>query len=101
MKDPLLLDELLVNDGPPAYQADHIPTLDNDVPVATYTDWDPKDTRIIVCAIATSAYPGERYETRDRARAATELKYGRILEANYVPGRAFFRVYRQRPMKVQ
>jgi len=36
----------------------------------------------VQCRIANDVYPGERYESRDAAIAATTAKHGRILEAN-------------------
>ena len=99
--DPLGLrtavDRLLVEDGPPAYTPDLVPTADHEIPLATYQAYRKEDTRVITCAVGPSPYPGEPYDTRDQARAGTERKYGTILEANYVPGRAFFRVFRTRP----
>jgi hypothetical protein len=73
---------------------EQIPHLSQDVPVATYRDWSPKDTRVITCRIANDIYPGTRYESREEAKAAVELVHGKVLEANYVPGRAFFRVFK-------
>lgn len=95
------VDDLLVADGPPAYQPKALPTVDQDIPVATYEDWTPEQTRIVNYRIANNYYPGEYAETRDKAYAMATVKYGRILEANYVPGRAFFRVFRQRPVRTQ
>lgn len=87
-------DELLALDGPPEVAPNLTPTVDAAVPLATYPDWDPRATRVIACRIGNDIYPGPRYESRDAARAAIEAQYGRVLEANYVPGRAFFRVRR-------
>lgn len=93
--DPLTqAEELLAVDGPPEVASHPLPTVDSAVPLATYPDWDPDDTRVVVCRIGNDIYPGPRYESRDAARAAVEAQHGRILEANYVPGRAFFRVRR-------
>lgn len=89
---PTVIDELEVVDGLTETAHNFIPTLEQTTPVASYPDWDPADTRIVVCRIANDVYNGDRYESRDEAIAATTLKYGRILEANYTPGRAFFRV---------
>jgi hypothetical protein len=85
-------------DGPPAVATDLVPTVDQDVPLATYCDWRKEDTFIVRCAISNNVYPGPRFESRDDARIATERKHGRILEANYLPGQAFFRVMRPRPV---
>jgi hypothetical protein len=87
-------DELMVTDGLTEVTTDHVPRYDAEVPVANYRDWDPTATRIIACAIANDVYPGPKYPNRDAARRDIETKHGRILEANYVPGRAFFRVKR-------
>lgn len=82
-------------DGLTETSADVVPTLDSKEPAASYKDWDPAATRIIACRIANDLYlRDERFESRDEARAAIQLRHGRILEANYVPGRAFFRVFR-------
>ena len=93
---PPLEDDLEVVDGPTQVTPDHIPTADQQVPVATYVDWLPKDTQVVVCRIANDLYPGKRYESRDAALVDVRRVYGRILEANYVPGRAFFRVRKVR-----
>ena len=87
-------DDLL--DGPPDLAVDRVPTAGQSVPVATYRDWRPEDTRVIVCRVANDRYPGSRYETREAARAAVEAEHGEILEANYLWGRAYFRVRRKR-----
>ncbi len=83
---------LEVLDGPTDPALDLVPTADQDIPVATYSDWTPAGTRIVTCRIANDQYPGERFESRGEAYRAVEGQHGRILEANYVPGRAFFRV---------
>lgn len=97
--DPLNLrqpeDDLLVADGPTHTANDFVPMMDQETPVASYTDWDPANTRVLTCRIANDLYPGERYESRDEAVAAVTRKYGRIYEANYTPGRAFFRIARK------
>lgn len=86
------VDDLEVLDGPTETALDLVPTGDQTEPVATYCDWNIYNTRVVCCAIGNSLYSGDRYETRDEAYKATAAKYGRIVEANYVPGRAFFRV---------
>lgn len=95
--EPQTQEELLeLLDGPAELAPpDLVPDVHQDEPVATYPDWRRADTRVITCAINNDVFPGERYESREEARAAVELKYGRILEANYLPGRAFFRVRRK------
>lgn len=87
-----VIDELEVVDGLTEVQPSRVPTLEQDAPVADYPDWRPEDTRIVQCRIANDVYPGDRYETRDEAVKAVTAKYGRVLEANYTPGRAFLRV---------
>lgn len=81
-------------DGPAAITQDHVPSVDQAVPVATYADWRKEDTRVIACRIANDLYRDERFESREEAKATIQLRHGRILEENYVPGRAFFRVLR-------
>jgi len=73
---------------------DLVPTVDQETPVATYLDWTPEGTVIKVYAV-NSSYPGIQADSRSQAKAHCELVFGRILEANYVPGRAFFRVARK------
>lgn len=85
-------DELQVTDGVTEVQPDLVPSGDQDIPVATYADWDPAQTVVITCRIGNDVYPGRRFETRDQARTQILAERGRIFEANYVPGRAFFRV---------
>jgi hypothetical protein len=80
-------------DGPPEFAPpDSVPHVAQEVPVASYRDWRKEDTRIVTCRIGNDLYPGQRYESREEAKVATEMVHGRILEANYLPGRAFFRV---------
>ncbi len=82
-------------DGPAELAHDRVPTVDAPVPVATYRDWDPAETRVICCRIANDLYPkDERFESRSEALATMQLRHGAVLEVNYVPGRAFFRVRR-------
>lgn len=90
--DPQVLEDLEVLDGLTEVKPDRIPTVDQEVPVASYADYDKSETRVVTCRIGNDVYSGERFESRDEARIATEAKHGRILEANYTPGRAFFRV---------
>ena len=73
-------------------QVDLIPEVTQDEPVATYKDWRDNETRIVTYAIGSDFYKGIYAETRQKAKAHCELTYGKIYEANYVPGRAFFRV---------
>ena len=87
-------------DGPSQLVHDHIPTVDQEVPVASYADWRREDTRVIAVSIANSLYrKDERFESREEAKAAIQLRHGKILEEQYVPGRAFFRVFRVRPVR--
>lgn len=85
-----------VLDGPAELAPDLVPGIDQEVPVATYCDWRREETFVVTCAISNSTFPGTRYESRDEALRATMKKHGRILEANYTPGRAFFRVMKPR-----
>ena len=94
--DPLAL-ETIDDDPLPSFASHPVPTMDQDKPVAAYLDWRKEDTRIVTYAIGNHIYPGEFAESRDQARALCEAKHGRILEANYMLGRAFFRVRKVRP----
>ena len=78
---------------------DRVPTIDDhpdQAPPASYQDWRPEDTKIVTYTIDSSGYPGLPATTRESAKTMCELVHGAILEANYVPGRAFFRVRRVR-----
>lgn len=87
-----------INDLPVSVIAeDVVPTVDSAEPVATYKDWRPEDTRVVVYAVGNTYYPGIPAESRDAALAHAKLVYGRVLEENYVPGRAFFRVHKVKP----
>lgn len=91
---------LEVLDGPSETTQDYVPSLDQEVPVATHRDWRPEETRVISCRISNDLYmKDERFESREEARRAIARRHGRILEANYVPGRAFFRVFRVQPVR--
>jgi hypothetical protein len=82
-------------DGFTETHTDHVPTLDQEVPVASHPDWTRENTRVISCRIANDLYPkDERFESRGEALAAITKRHGKVVEANYVPGRAFFRVRR-------
>lgn len=83
---------LEIFDGPSELAVDAVPSADQATPLATYSNWVAEDTRVITCTIGEAPYRGERFDSREAARAAIERRHGRILEANYVPGRAFFRV---------
>lgn len=87
------LDLLQIDDEPVTELApDLVPTLDQNVPVGTYKDWKAEDTKVVCYSIGNTLYPGKYAESRDAARADCQLIHGRIFEANYVQGRAFFRV---------
>ena len=75
-------------------EADVIPTCDTEAPSATYRNYRPEDTRIIVYSVGRLGYPGRPVDTRDQALADCKRVFGKVLEANYVPGRAFLRVMR-------
>lgn len=90
---PASTDEPEIDDLPEAELApDIVPRLDDEAPEGSYRDWDPAKTRIVQYRVGNDYYPGEYAPTRDAALASAKQKYGRILEANYVRGRAFFRV---------
>ena len=83
------------DDEIPEITPDLVPTCDQEAPVATYRDWRAEDTRVITVSLRRGSWTDpEPPRTREQARAEVEAKYGRILEANYLPGRAFFRVKR-------
>lgn len=80
-------------DGPVQHAPrDFVPTVDQEEPAASYADWTKDQTVIITCRIANDLYKGRRFESRDEAVQTVQREYGRILEANYIPGRAFLRV---------
>lgn len=82
-----------IDDVPePVLAEDIVPGVDDPKPTATYKDWDPAGTKIVTYRVGNNVYPGKYAETRDAAKADCELLHGRIYEANYVHGRAFFRV---------
>ncbi len=81
-------------EAPVELALDLIPTLDSDSPVATYQTWRPEDTKVITYSIGDAGYKGRPAESRDQALADCKLVFGKVLEANYVPGRAFLRVMR-------
>ena len=85
-----------INDDPvPDVQPDLVPTCDDGEPVATYRDWRPEFTRVLTYRIGNDLYPRDpRVESRDEAMADAVRRFGRVLEANFVPGRAFLRVPR-------
>jgi hypothetical protein len=85
-----------INDVPVTVISEQVvPTINHEnaakVPV-TYQDWRKEDTKVITYAIGNAVYKGIQVESREEAVKHCELHRGRILEANYVQGRAFFRV---------
>ncbi len=82
-------------DGPTEVAKDLVPCVDQEVPTATYQDWLPEETIVLTCRIANDLYKGKRFESRGAAWRAVTREHGPILEANYTPGRAFFRVRRK------
>ena len=75
---------------------DYVPTIDVPVPQATYRDWLPEETRVVVYTTDPTTYPKDRpATTRASAKAECELCFGKVLEANYVGERCFFRVRRE------
>lgn len=87
----------IIDDLPqPELASDVVPTVDGVNGEPTYRDWRPEDTRIVTYAVGNTVYPGKYAETREAAKADCEVLHGRILEANYVQGRAFFRVMKQK-----
>lgn len=90
-----LPDPETINDVPVTVMAvDVVPTVDSHEPGvnASYPDWDRNATVVKTYAIGNTYYKGIPAESREDAKAHCELHYGRVLEANYVQGRAFFRV---------
>lgn len=84
-----------INDIPITVIAeDVVPTVDSEQPVATYPDWNKEDTLILTYRIGNNYYTGKQAESREAAKADAIAMYGRVLEENYVQGRAFFRVPR-------
>ncbi len=81
-------------EAPIELELDLVPSLDSDSPVATYKTWRAEDTRVITYSIGDLGYPGRPAVSRDQALADCKLVFGKVLEANYVPGRAFLRVMR-------
>lgn len=71
---------------------DRVPSVDQENPVGTYRDWRREDTQVITYRVNNDFYKGIYAETRDDAIAHCKEKFGPILEANYVQGRAFFRI---------
>ena len=85
-----------VIDGPSEFATDFVPTVDQEEPVATYRDWKLEDTRVVTYSIRNDVYKGRPADSREQALADCRLVFGRVLEANYMPGRAFFRVFKVR-----
>jgi hypothetical protein len=85
-------DEML--EGITEVTQDLVPTRDQEEPIASYPDWRKEDTQVITYRLGNDAYPGIYAENRDEALSLCKAVYGRVLEANYVPGRAFLRVFK-------
>lgn len=97
---PLLPSADLTEEEAVQIAEDYVPTVDQaddtKPPPATYRDWTAEDTRIVVFTTASHRYSKDRpAASRADARAQCELAFGRILEANYLSERFFFRVSRQ------
>lgn len=78
---------------------DYVPSIEDAAltspPPATYRDWLPEETRVLVYTTDPATYPKDRpATTRASAKAECELCFGKVLEANYVGERCFFRVRR-------
>ena len=74
-----------------------VPDIDQESPVATYPDWRHEDTKVVTYQIGLipPTKTSDHWAVgRPQAKADAETRYGRVYEANYVPGRAFFRVKR-------
>jgi hypothetical protein len=74
-----------------------VPNMEQEVPVATYIDWKKEDTHVVTFQVGSAGQGTIRNTvghcaTRSQAETECTKRFGRILEANYVPGRAFFRV---------
>lgn len=87
---------LEIIDGPPELAEDFVPHVDQPAPVATYRDWKMEDTCVVTYSIRNDVYKGRPADSREEALADCRLVFGRVLEANYMPGRAFFRVFKVR-----
>lgn len=86
---------LEVDDLPTTVTAeDVVPHIDTGPVDATYACWLPEHTRVVVYRIGNDLYKGKYAATRDEALADAIAVHGRVYEANYVQGRAFFRVPR-------
>lgn len=82
------------DEAPFDFAVDRIPTVDDEQPIAIYHDWIPSQTRVITYAVGDLGFKGIRVSSRDEAVAHCTKNHGKILEANYTPGRAFLRVMR-------
>ena len=91
MKPPLETDD----DPTPELAHDAIPDASQEEPIATYRDWNPYETRVVVYAVGGSTYPGIKVGSRAQALAHCRATYGPVVGANYVHGRAFLRVRRK------
>ncbi len=79
----------------PETPPDVIPTIDQEEPVASYQDWRPEDTRVVVYTTDPDRYPKDRVAPDGvSAQVACENECGPILQVRTVPYRYFFRVRR-------
>ena len=74
--------------------ADLIPSVDDENPVASYHDWTPEQTKVVTYSVGGMGFRGILVATREEAMRHATAMFGKVVEANYVPGRAFLRVMR-------
>lgn len=93
-EDEELYSLLVEADGPAEVKESKIPRADHREPVTSeYPDYKLEETRVISVRIANDLYPNDpKFNSREEALEWAAEKYGRVLVAQYVPGRAFFRV---------
>ena len=82
-----------VAEDPPS----RIPTVYDDAPPDPfYQDWDRESTRVVTyCIGAEGLYPGKYAPDYPAALADVTARFGKPVEVNTVPYRAFFRVRKQ------
>jgi hypothetical protein len=75
--------------------ADEVPSVDQETPTATYQDWRPEDTRVLVFTSDPGTYKKDLpcVDGADAIRQCV-MRYGRVLEVRKVPDRYFIRVRR-------
>jgi len=93
-KDLVLQEPKPEENSPIEIALDAIPSVDDEIPRAVYKDWTPEQTKVITYSVGGLGYRGILVATRDEAVRHAVAMYGKVLEANYVPGRAFLRVMR-------